>query len=108
LVLDAGCIAAPAAPAEDRPKDEPAQKGDADPNAKKAEARAAKELQDLQAIFPPGKPVTIFSKDYGPVEGVVLLKLLEFRGVGFFHLQRQKDGKHLLLRCENITLIRED
>jgi hypothetical protein len=84
------------------------QKRDAEPDRTKAAAKMARELQGLQGAFPQGKTVTIFSKDYGPVEGVVIVKVVSFQGAGFFHLRRAKDGKNMLIRYENITYIRED
>ena len=97
----------PGTHAQDQSNENPQQKRDIDTERKKVEAKAAKEFQDVQAVFA-GKPVTIFSKDAGPREGVAILKVVEFRGVEFLHLQDAKDGKNYLICNENITLIRED
>jgi hypothetical protein len=91
--------------AADVPRQEQSQKREVDPDQQKF--RAAKELEALMAMFA-GSSVTIFSKDAGPVEGVAIVGTIDFRGVTFLHLQNRKTGKQLLLRAENITLIRED
>jgi hypothetical protein len=98
---------APDAQAQNQGKKAPSQMRGMEEERKRVEAKAAKEFQDLHAAFA-GKPVTIFSKDTGPIEAVTIVKVLEFRGVGFLHLRGIKEGRNYLLRSENITLIRED
>src|SRR6266545_4379737 len=49
-----------------------------------------KELAKLRAVIPADSYVDIFSKDWGPIENVKVVNIIEFMGRPYFHLVSRK------------------
>ncbi|HYT91037.1 MAG TPA: hypothetical protein VEL76_20160 [Gemmataceae bacterium] len=64
-----------------------------------------KELAKLRAVIPADSYVDIFSKDWGPIENVKVVNIIEFMGRPYFHLVSRKGWIHFVT-CDNITHVR--